>query len=544
MFPISDSPSSSQKEAWLFGWDETPGIVSVWASRAGKALVWRRAGMQVTCEKVQYRPWIFARTLADLEHLGRAVQSTHSPDAKTALITFRELDGPPEAYRYIFSAHDSRVLERALCTGASRRLNRQVTNLNDLQGTYYRVGSVEQYLMLTGRVYFRGMAYEDLHRLQFDLETTSLNPERGRIFLVSLQDSQGFSTILEASSPDQEARLIADLCRLIRERDPDVIENHNLFGFDLPFLQKRAAVLKVPLRLGRPGGPQLLESHEETLMFGPETRRSRYTVAGRELIDTLDAVRRYDFVVRELPSYRLKDVARYFGLASPERVYIEGSKVFATYRQNPERVRHYALDDVKEVDGLSRRLMGAAFALAGMAPRSYERIASAGPAMGILEPMLVRAYFFAGAGLPFTSLKELSGDESQAGGAAYLLATGVAEHVVKADVASLYPSLMRIFRIGPSCDRLGVLLHILDRLTDLRLYHKAAARTASPGSIEANQHDGTQAAMKTLINAAYGYMGAGSMALFADLAAANEVTRRGRELLNWSSTRCGNAEWR
>jgi DNA polymerase elongation subunit (family B) len=49
--------------------------------------------------------------------------------------------------------------------------------------------------------------------------------------------------------------------------------------------------------------------------------------------------------------------------------------------------------------------------------------------------------------------------------------------------------------------------------------------------MEADEHEGTQAAMKTMINAAYGYMGATSMALFADLGAANEVTRRGRELL-------------
>ena len=37
--------------------------------------------------------------------------------------------------------------------------------------------------------------------------------------------------------------------------------------------------------------------------------------------------------------------------------------------------------------------------------------------------------------------------------------------------------------------------------------------------------------MKILINSAYGYMGAGAMALFADRAAADEVTRRGREIL-------------
>jgi DNA polymerase elongation subunit (family B) len=104
--------------------------------------------------------------------------------------------------------------------------------------------------------------------------------------------------------------------------------------------------------------------------------------------------------------------------------------------------------------------------------------------------------------------------------------------VVKADVASLYPSLIRAYRIGPKCDHLGVFLHLMDRLTELRLFHKAAARSAPPGSMEANQHEGTQAAMKTMINAAYGYLGAASMALFADLEAANEVTRRGRALLD------------
>src|ERR1700680_4049434 len=118
------------------------------------------------------------------------------------------------------------------------------------------------------------------------------------------------------------------------------------------------------------------------------------------------------------------------------------------------------------------------------------------------------------------------------GGAVYLFATGVAEHVVKADVASLYPSLIRAFRIGPSCDHLGVFLHLIDRLTERRLFHKAAARSAPPGSMEADQHEGTQAAMKTMVNAAYGYMGATSMALYADLGAANEVTRRGRALLD------------
>jgi DNA polymerase, archaea type len=527
-------PRTPIEDEYLFGWDPMPGIVSVWASRDGRAVVWRREGEQVLCVKERFRPWLFGTTLDDLVHLGSAfIASPHEPKADNSLISYRVLEGPDGSYRYLLSARDGRFLERALLAGASRRLGRRVNSLGDLSETYHQVGPVEQYLMQTGRVYFRGLNFGDLHRLQFDLETTALDPHLGRIFLIAIRDSRGFATTLEAPGPDDEAAMIAAFCQLVRERDPDILENHNLFSFDLQFLEHRAEALGVPLLLGRNGGPERLERREETLAIGPEARRRvRYSVAGRELIDTLDAVRRYDFVVRDLPSHGLKDVAHYFGLASPERVYLEGAAIFETYRRDPELVRRYALDDVQEVDGLSRQLLGASFVLASMAPRRYERLASAGPAMGILEPMLVRAYLRAGVALPQQSVNQDPAQGLHEGGAVYLFATGVAEHVVKADAASLYPSLMRSYRIRPACDRLGALLGILDRLIDLRLAHKDAARTAASGSLAANMHNATQAAMKILINAAYGYMGAGSMALFADMRAADEVTRRGRAVLS------------
>jgi DNA polymerase I len=52
---------------------------------------------------------------------------------------------------------------------------------------------------------------------------------------------------------------------------------------------------------------------------------------------------------------------------------------------------------VEEVAALARTLGGAAFALARMAPRRYERLADAGPATGVIDPLLVRAYLRAGA---------------------------------------------------------------------------------------------------------------------------------------------------
>lgn len=511
-------------EEIVFGWDPTPGIVSVWADHEGQAMIWRRVGGAIVREEARFHPWLLATSLADLAHLGAALSSVGTPRTPDVRVRYRELDGDEGSYRYLLTAPSGRALARMIVNGASRRLGSAVRAIGDLDG-YYRPGPVEQYLMQTGRAYFRELHYDDLHRMQIDLETTALDPDAGRIFLVAVRDSRGLATTIEAGSAEGERRLIEELCALVRERDPDVIENHNLFGFDLPFLSRRAEVLDVPLALGRAGAPALLDRYRD----GRGGRKARYSIAGRELIDTMDAVLRHDFVARDLPSHGLKDVARHFGVAGPERVYLPGAEVYSTYLRDPERVRRYAAGDVAEVDGLSQRLCRAPFALAGMSPRRYERLAWAGPATGVLEPMLVRAYLHTRTALPAPA-REDAELGPHAGGALHLFATGIAERVVKADIASLYPSLMRSFRIGPSCDRLGALLHVVEQLLDLRLSHKAAARAAAGG--ERGHHEAMQAAMKLLINSAYGYMGAGSLALFADRRAADEVTRRGREILD------------
>src|SRR5262249_30266497 len=178
--------------------------------------------------------------------------------------------------------------------------------------------------------------------------------------------------------------------------------------------------------------------------------------------------------------------------------------------------------------GVARLMGGAAFALARMAPRRYERCAAAGPATGILDPLIVRAYMRSGAALP----KRATGDGTRHTGAAlYLFAAGVAQRVVKADVSSLYPSLMRQYHIGPAPDRLGALLALVDRLVEHRPAAQARARAAAPDSPARHTDEALSAAMKILVNSAYGYLGAVGLTRLADVSAANEVTRRGREVL-------------
>jgi DNA polymerase elongation subunit (family B) len=501
------------QDEWLWGWDATPGIVSVWAEPDGRAFVWRRAG-ELCLEESRFRPWLLLDRLDDLGHLGRRLAPEGTPGAA---VTWRELEGPG-ALRFLASADDGRMLAAAVLHGASHRLGRRIDRLRDLgQESVLALPPDEQYLVATGRTYFRGLGFDQLRRLQFDLETTGLDAERDRIFLIAVRDPVGAVELLEGD----EAALIRRLLERIHAADPDVIENHNLHGFDLPFLERRARLLGVPLRLGRFGPPGLRRRN---------TRRGTRLVApGRELIDTLDAVLRYDFATRELPDHGLKAVARHLGIAGADREQIPGARVHEVYLRDPARVRRYAAADVEEVAALARLLGGAAFALAQMAPRRYERLADAGAATGVIDPLLVRAYLRAGAALP---AHQPSDGTPHSGAALHLFAAGVAHRIVKADVASLYPSLMRSYRIGPARDRLGALLALVDRLVEHRLAAKAAARAAPAGSAERHSQEALSAAMKLVVNSAYGYLAAGgALTRFADVHAANEVTRRGRETL-------------
>lgn len=562
--PAFSSPEEApaREDEWLWGWDPTPGIVSIWALPDGRAFLWRRepGSLRLLREERRFRPWVLLPSLADLEQVDDKLVPEESIDAgetdpADTRLTYRVLHGPGHL-RYLVSAPTSRMLETALRTGLQRRTGNQAAQVRTLaEDDILQLSLEEQYLVASGQTYFRDLAFDDLHRLQFDLETTGLNPALDRIFLVAVRDNRGLEEVLHVSdtpsgglpTPESEADLIRRLAALIRRVDPDVLENHNIQGFDLPFLARRAELLRVGLALGRAGVPGLLrrpasrgygpvrgEPGAETAGWqarersGGRTRSERFIVPGREIIDTLDAVRRYDFAARDLPGHGLKALARHFGLATPSREYIEGAYIYQTWQEDPDRVRRYAQDDVREVEGLARLLGGAAFALAKMAPRRYERLADAGPATGILDPLIVRAYLRAGEALPAYA----RGDGTEHTGAAlYLFASGVADRIVKADVSSLYPSLMRQYRIGPEADHIGALLALVDRLVAQRLAAKQRAKAAPPGSTERYTNEALSAAMKILVNSAYGYLGAIGLTRLADIRAANRVTYHGRAVL-------------
>ncbi len=386
---------------------------------------------------------------------------------------------------------------------------------------------VHQYLMRTGRTLFKGMHFEDLRRLQVDIECIVsegyefCNAERegDRIVVIALSDGAGWTEII--GGMDEKA-MLERFVAVVKKKDPDVIEGHNVFNFDLPYLRKRARLKKVKLNLGRDGS--LIRARSSRFNAAERTiSYERHEVFGRHVVDTLFLAQSYDVSHRSLTGLGLKEVAIHFGLARKGRVYIDGSDIAKTYKKDPEKLLEYAEDDVLETAGLSAILSQSYFIQAQMLPYSYQNICVRGNATKI-DSMMIRKYLFEKRAIPSPGIPR-----EFAGGYTDMLYQGVAENVHHCDVRSLYPSLMLTKGLGPRKDELGIFLKLLDSLKSFRL----DARQKMADSVtdaERTHYNALQSTFKVLINSFYGYLGA-RHSRFCDFAVAEEITANGRKLL-------------
>jgi DNA polymerase elongation subunit (family B) len=387
---------------------------------------------------------------------------------------------------------------------------------------------IEQHLMLSGMTFFMGLQFGDLRRMQLDIETyisagfefPTAAREGDRVIAIALSDSDGFERVLRGDAMDERA-MLEELVRVVRERDPDVIEGHNLFRFDFEYLEERARRHGIRLALGRDGSglrgrASRMQIAERSIAF------RRYDIYGRSIIDTWILAQHYDNASRALESFGLKDLAVHFGLAREGRVYLDASRVSEHFTERPEELFAYALDDVREAGALSAVLSPSYFVQAQIFPYSFQNAVLRGNATKI-DALLMRAYVAARHSIPAPSAPT-----EVAGGYTAVRRCGVARNVLHCDVTSLYPSLMIEGPHQPAADRLGVFLKLLEDLRSFRVQAKAAVRELT--GAERRDLEALQQTFKILINSFYGYLGF-SLGHFNDFTAANVVTRRGRELI-------------
>ena len=388
---------------------------------------------------------------------------------------------------------------------------------------------IHQHLLLTGRTLFKDLLFGNLKRLQVDIETYTgagfefPNAERAgdRIIAIALADETGWTEVLDGSKLDEKA-LLERWVKIVYEKDPDVIEGHNFFQFDLPYLIARARRQGVKLALGRNGAPPKV--HPSRLTIAERTiAYPKAEIFGRHIVDTYFLAQFYDVSHRSLEGFGLKDIAIHFGLAAPDRTYVDGREISRTFDREPHTLMAYARDDVAETRAISNLLSASFFTQCQLLPYNYQNVCVRGSGTKV-DALMIREYVRRRHALP-----QPQPAREFAGGYTDIFLTGVFQNVHHADVRSLYPSLMLKLGLKPRSDELGVFNTLLAYLRDLRLDAKRRMQQAK-GREEAQHQDALQSTFKILINSFYGYLGFAT-ARFCDFSAAEKVAAEGRKIL-------------
>jgi len=482
-----------EKNEILFGADPTPRIVAIELGETGTVKVHRREKDGSTTTDVEpFHPFVWADS--DVVDLGIEAEKLKGELKFGWLITvdsWKELialrNGLKNAGRDFFAFTDP----------------------------------VQHYLTATGRTLFKDLPFEELKRMQLEVLAND-----NHIMSIALSDNTGWEELIIVDSrntEESERNAIKQLTSVIKERDPDVIEGHDLFRVDLPYVVARAQKLKTKLDWGRSGGflrsrPSRLQIAEKTIDY------PKFAIDGRHFVDTFLLAQFYDVGLRTLTGFERSDVARHFGLCESEEISaLTGKELERVYLEKDERFRKRALCGVRETRAMSDLLSPSYFVQARIFPYNYQDVIVRGNATRI-NGLFLREYFRQRHSIP-----ELPIPQTFEGGYTDIFFTGVARNVWHCDVASLYPSIMLQFDCFPASDRLQIFRHLLTDLRKFRLEAKAKMRAAKDPAKQRHL-EAFQNTFKILINSFYGYLGF-AQGHFADFDAAAQVTQIGRDLL-------------
>lgn len=378
---------------------------------------------------------------------------------------------------------------------------------------FLAVSPIEQFMIQTGKRLFKGYDdYDELTRLEFDLETQGLEPKLHAIDQIGIRTNRGFEKILTITGEGNERRkneliAIEEAIKIIADIKPDVITGHNSENFDWNYLIVRCDVLGSSMQeISSKYFKQALykKKRQTVLKLGGEIEYYYPTVLwGYNITDSLHAVRRAQAQDSNMKKADLKYVTKYSKLNKPNRVYVPGDqikKVWAItdpvyafnntnglwYRITDEKplqegyevttgkyiVERYLLDDLYETDKVELRYNQSNFLLAKLLPTNFGKICTMGTAGTWKMIMLAWSYENDLAIPAFSTAKKFTGGLSR------LLSVGYVDRIVKLDYNSLYPSIILTWDIASELDISGVMLQLLAYILDQREKFKGLKKKA------------------------------------------------------------------
>ena len=489
-------------------------IVAVEPKEKGTADIYARTNNEVICKEMDFHPFIIIQDTCFLSSFEGSYETV-------------KLNGN-EYFRFVVKFSDLKTYTTAL-----KYLKLSTGYSPSSPKSPYRVFSdLQQQVLIQNNIrLFRGIKFSDIRRLQLDIETLTTpgydfpNPKReeDKIIVISLSDNTGWEQYLLVDETKSEKQILEEFVLIIKERDPDVIEGHNLFRFDLPFIEERAKRHKVKLSIGRNNGSPKTRTSRFSVAERT-TSYSRYEIYGRHIVDTYFLAQLYDIVHRDLESYGLKSIAKHFGIASQNRTYIDANDIRKYYNEERKRLLQYALDDVRETRAISEILSPSYFYQTQLTPYSYQNVIVRGNATRI-DSILIASYLTENESIPLAEpSRQFTGALTE------VFDSGIFKNVWHCDIRSLYPSIIISQVWKPSRDRLNKFSFFLNKLRTFRLNAKDSEKRAKTQN-EKEFYNSLQTTFKIMINSFYGYLGF-SFGTFNDFDMAENVTARGREILS------------
>lgn len=387
----------------------------------------------------------------------------------------------------------------------------------------------EAFMVKDGYTYYKGMKPSDLSILAFDIETTGLNHDDTAKLLCIANTFRGSNGVITRrlfayDEYASEKELIDSWCAWVRLMDPSILCNHNIYGFDLPYLNYIAERAQTTLQLGRNDSDIEFDSYESKFRKdGSQTiGYNKCRIYGREIVDTFQLSIHHDQAAKNYESYGLKYIINKEDLESKNRVFYDASQIRFQY-QDPEewqKIKSYATFDGDDALALFDLMIPAYFYLGQFVPKSFSEVIS-GATGSQINSMMIRAYLQNG-----HSISKASEIPKFEGGISFGI-PGIYRNCWKLDIKSAYPSSVLIHKLyDKQKDPEAIMLKLCESFTKQRFEYKKLYKETKDKKYEA-----LDSSAKIFINSIYGFCGATGLNFNAPEIAA-KITESAREFLN------------
>jgi len=423
---------------------------------------------------------------------------------------------------------------------------------------------VEQYLISKEKRLFKGFEnYEEVTRMVYDLETTSLEPKDGRIFMIGIKTNKGYHRVIECIDESEEKNAIIEFFKVIDELKPSIIGGYNSANFDWHWIFERCNILGIdPRKVCKSLHPQHSFTRKDSMLkLANEVETYTQTsIWGYNVIDIIHAVRRAQAINSSIKAAGLKYITKFINAEAPDRVYIDHLNIGKMYTNKEEfwlntqngnykkateyedldvkfpgvykkitgdkLVEMYLDDDLEETLKVDQEFNQGSFLLAAMIPTTYERVSTMGTAT--LWKMLMLAWSHKhGLAIP---AKESKTDF--VGGLSRLLKVGYSKNVLKLDFSSLYPSIQLVHDVFPECDVTGAMRGMLKYFRDTRIkYKELAEKFYETDRKKSESYGNKQLPIKIFINSMFGALSAPQVYAWGDMFMGEQITCTGRQYL-------------